>query len=197
MMECLSYESWLKIVAHPLDVGCHGENFYNHYVTKYKLARRFGPKKIGEIGVRLGYSAHAFLSGSGFSVPYSGFDVVGGEHGGTNIAGLEYANSILKRDFPRSNISLTKVDTQSINEFPESGFDFFHVDGDHTTAGALHDMRMVWGIIKSHGIMLVDDYDYIADVKNAIDEFLKEKSGDILYKEYVKSFRGEILIIKR
>lgn len=39
-------------------------------------------------------------------------------------------------------------------------FDFIYIDGDHDPATTLIDASMAWGLLKSGGVMLFDDYEY-------------------------------------
>jgi predicted O-methyltransferase YrrM len=160
------------------------------------MARQFKPTKIAEIGVRLGYSAHAFLHGAP-GASYTGFDIVGGDHGGTKVAGLEYPETILKRDFPKSEVKLVKLNTQSVNDIGLSDVDFFHVDGDHSTAGATHDMELAWKSLRPGGVMVVDDYDWLPKVKVAVDGFIAAHQIGMERCEYRKTFRGDMVMVKK
>ena len=51
----------------------------------------------------------------------------------------------------------------------KSKHDFMHVDGDHSLHGCLHDIESVSGSAATPGaLILVDDYHFIGDVKNAL-----------------------------
>jgi hypothetical protein len=195
-------EDWSKNVVHPNDGAIRRDlpGFYRCVSEKYEIACRLKPKVIVEIGVRLGYSAHAFLSAVPNAV-YHGIDVWGGGHGGTQIAGREYVMEMLTRNFPNASIVLHTCNTQTM-PWPEVPFaDLFHVDGDHTTQGALHDMRGASELIAVGGAMLVDDYDHIGEVRHAIEEFKREFVGKHGYgynkAEYIPTFRGDVLFSGR
>jgi len=191
------YREWLIKVCHPRDAECRDEDFYRYAREKYSLVRQFKPVKIAEIGVRLGYSAYAFLCGSPAGASYTGFDIVGGDHGGTKVAGLEYPEKILRRDFPQSEVKLVKMDTQKVDDLGLESVDFFHVDGDHSTAGALHDMGLAWKAICSGGVMVVDDYDFLPAVRAAVDNFVEAHRGEIGLCEHRQTFRGDMIMVKR
>jgi FkbM family methyltransferase len=191
------YREWLSSVCHPQDLPCRQENYYRCAREKCEMSRQFKPMKIVEIGVRLGYSAHAFLHGAPLGASYTGFDIVGGDHGGTKIAGLEYPETILKRDFPKSEIRLVKMNTQKVDDLGLADVDFFHVDGDHTTAGALHDMEMAWKALRAGGVMVVDDYDFLPKVKVAVDGFIAAHQIGMERCEYRKTFRGDMIMVKK
>lgn len=197
MKQYISYEQWLNKVLHPLDELCRNREIFQYVTDKFDIVNRLQPKRIAEIGVRLGYSAHAFVFACEPEVWYVGYDVIGGPGGGTTIAGLEYAKSILHRDFPRVEVEMIQADTQRIDEFKLSEIDFFHVDGDHSEAGAFHDMQIAWATIRSGGAMVVDDYDYLPPVKRAVDRFAVEFASSIGSKEYLKTFRGDMVFIKK
>jgi predicted O-methyltransferase YrrM len=50
-------------------------------------------------------------------------------------------------------------------------YDFVYVDGDHSYAGCLYDLRETFKRLKHHGIMIVDDTELIEDVLKATKEF--------------------------
>jgi FkbM family methyltransferase len=191
------YREWLIKVCHPRDTECRDEDFYRYAREKCEMARQFKPGKIVEIGVRLGYSSYAFLCGSPSGASYTGFDIVGGDHGGTKVAGLEYPEKILRRDFPQSEVKLVKADTQKVDDLGLEGVDFFHVDGDHTTEGALHDMGLAWKAIRAGGVMVVDDYDFLPAVRVAVDGFIEAHRGEMGLCEYRQTFRGDMVMVKK
>lgn len=195
-MDFIPYQKWLDEVTHPQDAICRTKAIYDYEKGKFELSKRFHPSVIAEIGVRLGYSAHAFLSGVGGNAAYSGYDICGGPHGGTSVAGFEFVFAMLKKHFS-SSIKLTRADTQKQMTLNLSVVDLFHVDGDHSFIGATHDMRISWPTIKSGGVMLVDDYDYIVEVKMAVDQFIRERIAEIQHHEHIKTYRGDVIIIKR
>jgi predicted O-methyltransferase YrrM len=66
-------------------------------------------------------------------------------------------------------------------------FDFIYIDGDHDPAATLMDASMAWGMLKSGGVMLFDDYEYPHEpTKCGIDGFLMGFVGkyDLLLKNY-------------
>jgi hypothetical protein len=191
------YQEWLGSVCHPQDAPCRNESFHKAAQEKYELTKKYQLRKIVEIGVRLGYSAHAFLCGSPIGASYLGYDIVGGNHGGTTVAGLEYPEKILQRDFPKSAIQLVKLNTQTVNDLGISGVDFFHVDGDHSYRGAYHDMELAWKSLRAGGIMVVDDYDFLPPVKKAIDYFIANHQEELAKFEHLKTFRGDMVMVKK
>jgi predicted O-methyltransferase YrrM len=66
-------------------------------------------------------------------------------------------------------------------------FDFIYVDGVHSAIGALTDACMAWGLLRSGGVMLFDDYLYPHEpTKVGVDAFLAGFEGkyDLLFSNY-------------
>lgn len=165
------------------------KEYRTYYRTKYDICKEFAPKRILEIGVRAGYSAFAFLSACR-DASYVGIDAENGTHGGRGGPWMWWAKQLLK-DFDAKFI---KANSQDLSELPDAPYDFIHVDGDHTTAGAIHDMVISFAALSPGGIMLVDDYDYLKEVRKAVDKFRADNPN--IHTEYRKSLRGEILFRK-
>jgi len=162
--------------------------FKEYYKIKYDIIKRFNPKSMVEIGVRAGYSAHTFLS----AVPgmkYTGLDANNGTHGGQDGPWTWWAEKILKK--AGFDFEIIEADTQKISEVPAA--DFYHIDGDHTSKGVIHDLNICFACRNPGGVLLIDDYDYIIEVKEGVDQWLKDHESEITW-EYVKSLRGEIII---
>lgn len=171
------------------------EQYKGYYAVKHAIAREVAPKRILEIGVRAGYSALAFMTACP-KAEYVGVDAETGKHGGEGGPWMWWAKTLLKG----FNVNLYKLDSQQLDALPEhlGNFDFVHVDGDHSFEGALHDMELCWPKVNVGGAMLVDDYDYLWPVHEAIEEF--RKRVDDWYEdgvsEYRKSLRGEVIFRK-
>jgi hypothetical protein len=129
--------------------------------VKYDVARRIAPRSICEIGVRAGYSAFAFLSAAP-QAEYLGLDIDGTDHGGER-GFFDYARGVLAG----FRATLTRADTQQLDRLP-GRYDLVHVDGDHTQAGCRHDLELA---CRAAPHVLVDDCDFIPEVRRACDEF--------------------------
>lgn len=180
------------------------EQYKEYYKIKHDIVKECNPKVIIEIGVRAGYSAWAFLQACP-KAKYYGFDADNKTHGGQGPKSyIPWAKEILKN----YDATITSpFDTQIADVLPVGG-DFYHIDGDHTTDGVMHDLSICCLGLQDNGHMLVDDYDYIKDVKTGVDRWLtspvspRNKKGAFdpssvrIKHEYRKSLRGEILITK-
>jgi len=52
-------------------------------------------------------------------------------------------------------------------------FDFVYIDGNHSAAAILADAGMSWGLVRSGGIMLLDDYKLDRETMRAMDHWLE------------------------
>lgn len=177
-----------KDLVSPKDTGFYNfeKELIQQYTTKYEIARDFKPKRILEIGVRAGYSAYSFLQ----AVPdayYLGIDLDHGTNGGEGGPWITWAKHLLK-DY---NAEFLIVDSQQITDIHFKPFDLIHIDGDHHYLAERRDIEMTWRCLAPTGIMLVDDYDSIPDVRIAVDEFVRKNN---LKTEHRYSFRGELII---
>ena len=177
------------------------EGYKSHYATKYLICKLLNPKTIVEIGVRAGYSCWAFFQACPEATIY-GFDNNCGEHGGKGGSDgkyKEWAKKLLSdydfeyfdRNTQQSIFLLFRAGR--LPSFADGEIDFFHVDGDHTTEGVYHDLKLAMRHLKEGGYILVDDIDYLPQVKEGVTMFLKDYHVESIY---IPSFRGEMLIKK-
>jgi predicted O-methyltransferase YrrM len=189
-------EDWLNNIAAFDDMTCRTPEYYQCYMEKREIAMNFASnaKVIAEIGVRAGYSAHAFLSGVKSPKAYVGYDLFK-EYSGWK-RGKENVEMIIRRDFPEVFTCIVQSDSTKVDFIGLNDVDLFHVDGDHTFAGCYRDMSIVWPIVAKGGVMLVDDYDHVAEVKTAIDKFVNERRTEMSLCAYKKTLRGDMIMIK-
>jgi len=144
------------------------------YEVKFALARLIRPRSILEIGVRAGYSALAFLTACP-EASYVGIDNNGDMHGGFRGA-LDHARELLA-PFQAVLLEMTSAayGEQLRHDPDQSAFDLVHVDGDHSLAGCLADLRLADRL--QPRVILVDDVLGIPEVQSACDQFLRETQG--------------------
>jgi len=98
---------------------------------------------------------------------------------------------------------LTKVKAASANALGELGvsgrrFDMIYVDGSHRRLDAYRDCTLSWPLLRSGGIMLIDDYEFGARLpddlkpKQGVDAFLANVSG-----QYDEVHRGYQIAVRR
>jgi len=194
-MDFPEYQWWADNIVHAGDEQFRKRHYYDYYFQKYMIANLFEPLVICEIGVRWGYSAYSFLCASP-RADYTGYDIVNGGHGGAKTDTFAHVNLMLGQNFPDAGKNMVHADTQMLDRLA-GPYDFAHVDGDHTEAGCLHDINLAFEACVSGGIILVDDYSYIAGVKRAVNKFVKTNQKDIRNYHSIASLRGEYLIIKK
>lgn len=141
------------------------------YPMYERAAAVLKPRTLLEIGVLLGFGLVSFLRG------WSRLELVVGvdnEHdfpGSLRMCGqnLAYAaaQAMLPQDEPAWRLH------RSLEEIRGERFDVAHVDGDHSFAGALHDMAYAWGM--GVHVMLVDDYLHLEPVREAVHAFSKHQ----------------------
>ncbi|CAN0461238.1 unnamed protein product, partial [Phaeothamnion confervicola] len=139
------------------------EDYKNQYFQKFNVALGAQPQVIAEIGVRAGYSALAMLLAAP-GARYIGFEADAGNYGGVK--------GMTERAMPRVLAGFAHevryVDTQNLLAIDDQ-VDLFHVDGDHSYDGAMHDIGLAWACSQ---YVLVDDYDFIRPVQAAADHFI-------------------------
>jgi hypothetical protein len=168
--------------------------YKEYYKVKYNICKKQNPKVIAEIGVRAGYSAWTFLQAAP-GAKYVGLDANNGTHGGqggTDGKFSTWASKILNE----YKFELVEIDTQTVDKLELSDVDLFHVDGDHTVGGVIHDLSIAFKCISDTGLILVDDITYIDTVQAGVLKWIREHENFITY-EFVPSLRGEMLIRKK
>ena len=168
--------------------------YNDYYRVKYDICSILQPKRGAEIGVRAGYSSHAFLQACP-DMEFYGIDANNGTHGGAGGESGQfksYAISILGGyDF-----TYIECDTQEIDILPVGHLNFIHIDGDHTSSGLIHDFKISYKALLSGGYILIDDIDYVQTVKDGVD-YIIDYYGKKIESIYLPSLRGEYLIRKK
>ena len=190
-----SYDDWKKLdIFHPKDTyqDWTTKEWWEYYYCKYFYAETVcKAKHILEIGVRLGYSAYSFLSNK-YCETYTGIDIQKPLDGGMEFKTFDWVKEKVFSKFPNVKTELIEGNTQ-IDAWPSKKYDLIHIDGDHSTAGALHDCKEAWDILLPGGLMIVDDYTFIPEVTQAVEEFLHLKN---MPRIIGYSKRGDCLIFR-
>jgi cephalosporin hydroxylase len=193
-----SYEEWVETVLNPMDrkngrgpYRFETPEWHQNYYSKFRIAQAFKPKTIIEVGVRYGYSAHAFLC----ACPEARYIGIDADLPSLNSMGeptCDWAFAMLRRTIPGNpRLELIKVDTQKVGVttlIPVA--EFVHIDANHSYQGATADMEAVWP--RCTQAMLVDDYVGTASVHDAVDAFVTRHNAGLLT---MQSKNGEALII--
>jgi cephalosporin hydroxylase len=177
------------------------------YCWYYALASAVRPRVIAEIGSRFGYSLKAMVSAASQYISSN------------DLVTFSFDNESYEKDClykVENMLTCSKVgryainvqDTQKTESLPlklhdisqniENAFkaDLFHVDGDHSIQGTLHDLLLAKKELSENGVILLDDIDTkeCPGVKAAMLLFLAD------YPEYTwdyfPSYRGLAAIYK-
>jgi len=184
-------------IIHPDDPVAKHDLYKRIYAEKYDIIKRCGDIScILEIGVRAGYSAHTFLQAFPDAI-FIGMDANNGTHGGQGGKDGRYMEWALKILSPY-NAALFECDTQILANLLPVGYDFIHVDGDHTSEGVMHDLDICLPALAEAGqaTILVDDYSYLRTVRQGVDRWLAA-NVDSVRSEFVDTIRGDVLIQRK
>ena len=193
------FAAWPGMVLHPSDrTGGAGPYHFEtpawhaNYLTKHRIAAAIHPSTIIEVGVRFGYSAHAFLSACP-GARYIGVDVDSAEFNAMGAPTCDWAFAMLRRTIPGfPHLELIRVDTQQVDIAPlVPEAEFIHIDAAHSYAGATRDLEALWP--KCLRAMLVDDYFGTGSVHDAVKAFVGRHGATLLT---APSQNGEALIFR-
>ena len=159
---------------------------------KYTVARVLAPERICEIGVCTGVAALAFLAACP-SAFYLGIDALT-EDRYRKTAMVERTG---RRLAERGYHHLIRIgDSQAMDGLPDGPFDLIHVDGDHSRAGAAHDVRLAWEALAPGGFILVDDARDSAVAAGTFDALDGLHPGDTAFAYFEDTWRGNLLVSK-
>jgi len=163
-------------------------------LSKYAIACEFRPRRICEIGVFTGISAKCFLAASP-QAEYVGIDNKRDQNG-MGVEAVEHARRDLQALGYRATIHI--LDSQALDRLPDPPYDFIHVDGDHSRAGAAHDIRMAWAAATDDGVILVDNGHDMGVAAGVFDALFDLTYGTHLIDwRYYSGKCGNLLISKR
>jgi len=186
---------------------------YEYY---YALGDYYKPKSILEIGILFGYSAAALILGAKQNIQlFDSYDMdfyfrdnfkseaVNGDprHYEGEIEFADWSSNkiaylklheLLQDKIPGNKIELNIMTKNSqLVEYLPKFYEMIHIDGSHIAHEKLHDLKLTIGRCN---VVIVDDYDFIPNVKQITDEFVEENKQYILNTNHIKSFRGTLVI---
>jgi hypothetical protein len=156
----------------------------NCFEWYYALGKTIQPKSFLEIGVRFGFSFLPTILASDNLEYALGWDLE--TYGNNEMSRVNIHNHYNGS----AKWSIEHVDSQIQTELP-GFFDLISIDGCHEYDCKVHDLKLC---INKCNYVILDDYDYHADVKNSTDFFLQEYSKHIEWAHYIPTFRGSMLI---
>jgi hypothetical protein len=176
-----------RVTANPND-PCKEKYFASWvpvYRMKYAIAKVLAPKTILEIGVRYGYSAHAFLSAS-LRARYLGIDNDSTDFGGIKHP-IDYAHRLLEP----YDAAFLIVDSTKLNAFPQEHYDLIHIDGRQDDLGTTHDFELA---LRAATYILLDGYWWTRQNYDCITKLVFKHRRKLAYWAVIPEFAGEMLI---
>ncbi len=159
----------------------------DYYRMKWAISKAINAQSILEIGVRYGYSAHAFLSASP-QARYIGIDADEPSFGG-DVGAVDWAKEALrKEDFL---IEIIKDNTQKWSRLPDGCYDLVHVDGQQDGDGTYHDLDIA---ITQSKYILVDGYHWTRQNFLTVNEWLWNNRAAIEFSINIPGYAGDLLI---
>lgn len=156
----------------------------NCFEWYWALGKALGPTSFLEIGVRFGFSFLPVIQSAPGCKVALGWDL---ETYGNNQIANENIGKYYTGD---CKWKVEHVDSQLMTSLP-GFFDLVSIDGCHDYDCKIHDLELCIGHCN---YVILDDYDYIPEVRRATDDFLRDHAGDIEWNEYLPTFRGSQLI---
>ena len=140
-----------------------GANWYYMDIVNvlYAASKTIQPRNYLEIGVRRGRSVCTVVRGCP-NVDVVAFDMWVPGYGGMENPGPEFVKAELLRHGHTGTVSFMNGNShQTIPDFfrqnPQATFDMITVDGDHSEAGALDDLKNVIPHLSVGGVLVFDD----------------------------------------
>jgi len=152
------------------------------------LASLVKPRRIMEIGVRLGYSLTSMFRGHGWIEGIVGFDNEKYIKGSNQKAFVNLRTAGYK-----GPLDIRLQDSREAT-FPDGMFDLVHVDGDHSWVGAYNDIVRSWKAVAPGGVIVVDDMK-AANVEKAMADALTKLDG-LAHGFGFETYRGAWIGVK-
>jgi SAM-dependent methyltransferase/predicted O-methyltransferase YrrM len=192
--------------VHPEDANADYMLSGNCYEWYAGYAAALKPKSILEIGTRRGYSLLAMLLSCDTVEEIA---VLDNESYGVKLDWIEEILTAIRADGingQKPGFRVYRNDTQTDGiqlplryhgtDHASERWDIIHVDGDHTEAGALHDLELAAEALAPSGTIILDDVVFYADVAKALRRFEADHPGEWLVDHY-PSLRGHALLTRR
>lgn len=127
----------------------------------FAASRLLKPARYLEIGVRRGRSACAVARGNP-DMEFWGFDMWMAGYAGMDNPGPDFVAAELKKHGHRGGVRFFNGDShvtlkRAFADHPDLRFDLVLVDGDHSDAGALEDLRDALPRVAPGGVLVFDD----------------------------------------
>jgi predicted O-methyltransferase YrrM len=190
--EILIYLEDLKqiIVDHINETEFEGNCFYHHQtVNEYpelynKQLNLFWcgkqAKKICEIGFNAGHSAMLLLLSSTADTSFTIFDI---DHHKYTRPCLDYLVSAFRHvsfEYNVGDSTIVMPEWIASNSAHVGSFDLVHVDGGHTEACAASDMKYADILLRTDGIMVIDDTD-APQINHLVDQYISSRKYEEIY----------------
>jgi len=159
---------------------------YNH------IGKLFSVERVFEIGTRRGYSLIAISKDNNVKSILS-CDDESYIPETQKVAEMNLRTSGYYQDARFLSMSSHEEALKDILD-KEEPFDYIHIDGDHDKPGVILDLELCLPYLKQKGIMVVDDFEYIIDVKEATREFAAKYNLGMVV---IQSYRGTAILQRR
>lgn len=166
---------WLDSDLNRDDDWLTSPDYYPMYYLIFKnLSRKKTKSRFLEIGVRTGYMGVVFAKANEGPSFYVGVDPNLYIKNGLELAGCTLKNlRTAIHEFDFALIEGYSWESVIKNSLAHTGpFDIIHIDGDHTLPGKLNDLDLARQLLNDGGIILVDDYDHVPIVPEAVQRAL-------------------------
>jgi 2-polyprenyl-3-methyl-5-hydroxy-6-metoxy-1,4-benzoquinol methylase len=175
-----------RTIAHPNDPLHHRfADWVAYYRLKWAIAKVLQPRHLLEVGVRYGYSAHAFLSACPTS-HYCGLDNDSDSSGGVPGA-IDWARQILQ---PFA-AACCLTNSQTLDRFPGDVYDLIHIDGQQDGDSSCHDLNLA---LQQSRYILVDGIHWSTQNFLAVHDFLAQHRDQFDWYGVIPGYAGELLI---
>lgn len=156
----------------------------NCFEWYWALGKTLKPKTFMEIGVRFGFSFLPTIQASTEMEYALGWDLE--TYGNNTIAN----NNISQYYTGNAEWEIFNKDSQLEKSLPQF-FDLISIDGCHDYECKIHDLKLCIGMCN---YVILDDYDYIPQVRDSTNKFLLDYKDFIDWYLYLPTFRGSLLI---